>query len=79
MKRRILLILIMCVMCFALSGCENKQDFVEVYNKGKLVFDNISIPIKGGYFYDKHEKFTVDENTIGVKIYFSLEDESWGD
>lgn len=40
-----------------------------------MIFDNININIKDGYYYDKHEKFTVDDNTIGVTIYFSNEDD----
>ena len=78
MKRRILLFLL-CLMCFGLVGCTNENDHIEVYNKSRAVFDNVGVPIKKGYYYDKHEKFTVDENTIGVTIYFSsdYDDGEW--
>lgn len=62
-------------MCFGLVGCKNKNDYIEVYNESNLVFDNVTIPIKRGYYYDRYEKITVDENTIGVTIYFTSDDE----
>lgn len=77
MKRKILLFLIMCLTCLCLVGCKNKHDTVMLYNKKPNSFDNVTIEIKDGYFYDRHEKFTVDENTIGLTIYFSTEDDSW--
>ena len=77
MKKQVSLILIMCLICLCCTGCQSNYDFVEICNKEAHVFDNIKIKIKPGYFYDKHEKFTVDENTIGVTIYFSQEDDSW--
>lgn len=77
MKKKMLLFLIVCLVCLCFAGCENNNDMVEIYNKGSNVFDNINIKIKDGYFYDSHEKFTVDENTIGITIYFSTEDDSW--
>lgn len=78
-KKLLLLILCVILICFCFTGCENKKDTVTIYNKSKYVFDDIIIEIKDDYFYDSHEKFTVDENTIGVTIYFSNEDEddSW--
>ena len=80
MKKKILLILsIFCIM-FCLVGCEgqNEHDHVEIWNKGDLIFDDIHIDIKKGYFYKNHEKFTVDENTIGVTIYFVTEEaDTW--
>lgn len=78
MKKKMSLFLVVCLFCLCLVGCVNKHDTIEIYNKTDWVFDNINIEIKDGYFYDKHEKFTVDENTIGVTIYFSTEeDDSW--
>lgn len=77
MKKKMSLFLVMCLFCLCLVGCEHEHDTIEIYNKSDWVFDNINIDIKDGYFYDKHEKFTVDENTIGVTIYFSTEDDSW--
>ena len=47
-----------------------------VLNNGiycKSIFDDIGIEIKDGYFYDRHEKFTVDENTVAVTIFFVSE------
>ena len=77
MKKKIALILMMCLICLCFVGCQNKNDCVEIWNKNGSVFDDIQIEIKEGYFYDRHEKFTVDENTIGVTIYFSKEDSGW--
>lgn len=74
MKKRMKLFLIVCLICLCFVGCQKKKDNVEVYNKSSTNFDNINIEIKEGYFYDKHEKFTVDENTVGVTIYFSKDD-----
>lgn len=74
MKRRILLFLL-CLMCFGLVGCTNENDRIEVYNKSGFVFDDVTIKIKKGYYYDSYEKITVDENTIGVTIYFTNNDE----
>lgn len=79
MKKIILLVLTICLICVCFTGCENTRDFVDIHNKTKYVFDNISIEVKDGYFYESHEKFTVDEDTIGVTIYFSIpdNDDSW--
>ena len=75
MKKKIVFVLMICLMCF--TGCNNKSDYIDIYNKSNWTLDDVGIPIKPGYFYNKHEKFTVDENTIGVTIYFSKEDDSW--
>lgn len=77
MKRKITLILIICLSCLCLTGCKNKHDTVMMYNKNTNAYDNIKIAVKDGYFYDRHEKFVVDENTIGLTIYFSADDGSW--
>jgi len=74
MKKKIILFLSVFCICLCLVGCENKRDFIEIYNKSDFVFDNISIHTKNGYFYDKHEKFKVDDDTIAVTIYFTKED-----
>ena len=79
MKRKIILFLFTCLMCLGLAGCKNSNDSVEIYNENSFIFDNVNIPIKDGYFYDNYEKFTVDENTIGVTIYFTNNDEWWCD
>ncbi len=82
MKKKILLFLSVFCITFCLVGCQgkNKHDRIEVWNKGDLIFDDINIDIKEGYFYKEHEKFTVDKNTIGVTIYFSTEDaDAWDD
>jgi len=71
MKRKILLLFSIVCILLCLVGCnENKNDQIEIFNKNGAIFDNILIPIKDGYFYDRHEKFTVDENIVGVTIYF---------
>ena len=77
MKRKIALFLIICLSCLCLTGCKNKHDTVVIHNKDAEVFDNIKIEVKDGYFYDRHEKFVVDENTIGLTIYFSADNGSW--
>lgn len=78
-RRFILLFLIVSLVLLSLTGC-SKLDRIEVYNKSDLVFDNVTIDIKEGYYYNKHEKFTVDENTVAVTIYFSKDNGSeWED
>lgn len=71
MKKKLSLFFIVCLICLCLIGCGSEHDTVEIYNKTNWVSDNINIEIKDGYFYDSYEKFTVDENTIGLTIYFS--------
>lgn len=70
MKKNILLLLSMCMIFLCLVGCDHEHDTVDIYNRTDSIADNIIIEIKDGYFYDKHEKFTVDDNTIGLTIYF---------
>lgn len=78
-KKLLLLILCVGLICFCFTGCDRKQDFVSIFNRSNYIFDDIDIELKDGYFYKSHEKFTVDENTVGIIIYFSNEDEddSW--
>lgn len=71
MKKKILLMMGIICLSLSITGCGSKHDMIEVMNKSYWTIDNILIPIKEGYFYNKHEKFTVDENTVGVTIYFS--------
>ena len=80
MKKKILLFLTVCMIFLCLVGCgdendNNEHDMIKIYrNDCDDFFDipeDISIKIKDGYFYYKHEKFTVDEDTIGLTIYFS--------
>lgn len=75
MKKKIVLFLCLIGTCSCLTGCQNEHDRIEIWNKSDWIFDDINIDIKDGYYYDKHEKFTVDDNTIGVTIYFSNEDD----
>lgn len=78
MKKKILLLLSMCMIFLCLVGCDHEHDTVDIYNRTDSIADNIIIEIKDGYFYDKHEKFTVDDNTIGLTIYFSKDaEEAW--
>ena len=74
MKKRLIMSLGLLCLCLCLTGCSNEHDGIEVYNKSGLVFDNIMIETEDGYFYDGHEKFFVDGNTVGVTIYFSTEE-----
>lgn len=71
------MILILCLAAMMLTGCDKRAaDYVEIHNKSTAVFDDIGIPLKEGYFYESHEKFTVDENTVGITIYFSNDAEA---
>ena len=72
--KKLVLLTTVAVLILLLCGCVNKNDCVEVWNRSSTVFDNIGIKIKSGYFYDRHEKFIVDENTVGVTVYFSHDD-----
>lgn len=76
--KKIILFLTLCLTCLCLVGCENKHDTIDIYNKSDWIFDNIKIEIKDGYYYDSYDKFTVDENTVGVTVYFSKDiDDTW--
>ena len=76
--KKFILITIVIVLSLSLCGCTTTHDTIDIYNKSVTVFDNIVINTKEGYFYDRHKKFTVDENTIGVTVYFStIEDGEW--
>lgn len=81
MKKKIALLLNTILICGCLAGCgatSNKHDVVCIYNKDAMVFDDITLTTPYGYFYKEHEKFTVDDNTIAVTIYFSSsEEDSW--
>ena len=78
MKKKVSLFLTMCLSCLCLTGCIRTHDGITIDYKSKSIFDDIDIKVKDGYFYEKHEKFTVDENTIGVTIYFSTDEkDSW--
>lgn len=75
MKCKILLMILCAAMM--LTGCKSREaDYIEIYNQSNWIFDDITIPLKEGYFYESHEKFTIDENTIGVTIYFSSDAEA---
>ena len=74
MKKKIILFLSAFCICLCLTGCENERDFITINNKSSLIFDDITITAKNGYFYDVHEKFKVDDDTIAVTIYFTRDD-----
>jgi hypothetical protein len=75
MKKLLLIISLLCL----LVGCKkNKNDFVDIQNESMWVFDNWGIKVKDGYFIDDYEKFTVDENTIGITLYFKNND-TWSE
>lgn len=79
MKKKILVTILGLLAILSLGACENEHDKIEVYNKENWVFDDINIDIKDGYFYEDHEKFIIDDNTIAVTIYFTnkSEEEKW--
>lgn len=71
MRKKMVLFITIISLCLCLTACvESKHDTITIYNRSYLKFDDILIEAKDGYFYDKHEKFTVDDNTIAVTIYF---------
>lgn len=78
MKRKIALLLFLICIFSCLTACQHSGDRIEVYNKDTMIFDNITIDAKEGYFYDHHEKFTVDDDTVAVTIYFkNSESDEW--
>ena len=80
LKKKVIVFLSLICLCLCMVGCaqNNKHDTVEIYNKTDVIFDNIKIDAKDGYFYDRHEKFIVDDDTIGITIYFSAtEEDNW--
>lgn len=79
MKKKVCIFLIILSICLPLCGCSNKHDTIEIYNKNASGFDNVNIEIKKGYFYDRHEKYIVDENTVAVIVYFTKQntDSEW--
>ena len=54
-----------------LCACDRKNDYIQIFNRSSKVIDDVGIDILDGYFYDSHEKFIVDEHTIGVTVYFT--------
>ena len=64
------------VSTLLLCGCRNENDCIQIWNEDSATFDDININIKTGYYYESHEKFTVDDNTIGITVYFT-NDEGW--
>ena len=77
MKKKIILFLSVFCVCLCLTGCspvKYKRDIIKVWNKTSLDLDDVYIYTKDGYFYDTHEKFKVDDDTIAVTIYFIRED-----
>ena len=75
--KKLILLTIAIVLILLLCSCQNEQDYIDIYNRNSSVFDNVQIEIKTGYFYNTHEKFMVDEDTVGVTVYFSKEDTEW--
>ena len=74
------LIFALFLIFLGLTGCKNEHDTIEVYYKTDSTFDNVLFHTPNGYFYESHEKFVVDENKIGITIYFVTDgNEGWGD
>ena len=78
MKKKILVVLGL-FSILSLSACKLEHDHIQIYNKTDWVSDDIDIDVKNGYFYEDHEKFIVDDDTIAVTIYFTNknEEEQW--
>lgn len=79
MKKKVLLLLIVCMVFLCLTGCvKTKSDWVQIHNRDLAAYDDIYIDIKEGYFYHSHAKFVVDENTVCVAILFTNDsDTEW--
>ena len=76
MTKNLFVIAIIIFFSGVLNGCSTSEhDRITIYNKGCSIFDDITVDVKDGYFYDKHDKFTVDENTVAVTIFFVNENE----
>lgn len=72
------LIVSLFLIFLGLTGCKNAHDTIIVNNKSELILDDIMIYTPDGYFYENHEKFVVDENKIGLTIYFVTDgNEGW--
>jgi hypothetical protein len=78
MKRRLLLLISSLLVCLCLSACDNDYDHIDIYNKSGSFWDDVSIDLPEGYFYDKHEKYTIDDDTVAVIIYFNAQDKDDG-
>lgn len=76
MKKKIILFLSVFCIGMCLMGCteRHEHDTVDIWNKTDSLLDNVRIDAKDGYFYNSHEKFKVDDDTIAVTIYFTRED-----
>lgn len=72
------LIVALFLIFLGLTGCKNEHDTIEIYNKTNTGYDNIILYTPNGYFYESHKKFVVDENKIGITIYFVTDgNEGW--
>jgi hypothetical protein len=74
--KKILLLVLALLSCLSLSACDSDYDTIEIYNENEAPWDNVYIETPLGYFYDKHEKCTVDNDTVAVIIYFKTQDAS---
>jgi hypothetical protein len=74
--KKLILLTTSIIVILSLCGC-NTNDCIEVWNRSPTIFDDIQIQIKPDYFYDRHEKFTVDDDTVGVTVYFSTDNDDW--
>lgn len=71
MTKKLFVIAIIMFSFGVLSGCSTKEhDCIVIHNKGISIFDDITVSVKDGYFYDRHDKFVVDENTVAVTVFF---------
>lgn len=72
MKKKIILLLsvILCVLC--LTGC---RDYISMHSSKA---DDLTIYSKDGYYYDHYEKYTIDEDTVAITVYFKqIPDSDW--
>lgn len=69
--KKLLCIFIAIMLVSVLCACRNKHDHVQISNKDDTIFDDVNIDIIDGYFYASHEKFIVDEHTVGITVYFT--------
>ena len=65
MKKIIILIFVLSTI---LCGCKREHETIEVYSKDQLVFDNIIINLKSGYWV-KDYNIDYENNVVTLNLY----------
>lgn len=50
MKKKILAVVLGLTLCLGMTGCANKHETITISSSGDLIFDNITINLKEGYW-----------------------------